>query len=97
MKYIKPHQSLAARMLGDEMVVMSLRDSKVYSLNATASVIWNAADGATPLDEIAVARLVPEFEVDAETAKRDALELAEALALEGILTISDEPIGEATK
>ncbi len=80
-------------MLDDEMIVMSVRDSAVYSLNATASVIWSAADGSTPLSEIVASKVVPQFEVEPEVAYRDALELVEELAREGILVVADHPIG----
>ncbi len=91
-KYIKPSRDIAARMLEDEMIVMSVRDSRVYSLNATASAIWEAADGATPLREIVARTVVENFEVDAETAYQDALALVEELVQEGILLIADHPI-----
>jgi hypothetical protein len=93
-KYIKPSRDIAARMLADEMIVMSVKDSRVFSLNATASVIWSAADGATPLREIVASKVVPEFDVDADVAYQDALTLVEELAREGILLLADDPIGE---
>jgi len=91
--YIKPSRDIAARMMADEMVIMSVKDSKVFSLNPTASLIWSAADGETPLREIVARTLVSEFEVDASTAYRDAVELVEELAHEGILLLADHPIG----
>jgi len=93
-KYIKPSRDIAARMLADEMVIMSVKDSRVFSLNPTASAIWSAADGATPLREIVARKVVAEFDVDADTAYRDAIELVEELAQEGILLLADEPIAE---
>ncbi|HKD66037.1 MAG TPA: PqqD family protein [Candidatus Binataceae bacterium] len=92
-KYISRGENVAARMLGGEMMIMSVKDSTLFSLNETASVIWQAADGVTPLREIVEREIVPHFEVDAETAYRDALELAEELARFGILRIADEPAG----
>ncbi|HEY6420258.1 MAG TPA: PqqD family protein [Candidatus Binataceae bacterium] len=91
-KYIKPSRNTAARMLDDEMIVMSVRDSRVYTLNATASAIWSAADGATPLREIVASKVVPNFEVDPDVAYQDALELVDELAQEGILLVADAPI-----
>ena len=91
--YIKPSRDIAARMMADEMVIMSVKDSKVFSLNPTASRIWSAADGTTPLREIVARTLVSEFEVDADTAYRDALELVNELAREGILLLAESPIG----
>ncbi len=92
--YIKPSRDIAARAMADEMVIMSVKDSKVFSLNPTATRIWTAADGATPLREIVARAVVSEFEIDAETAYRDALELVEELAQEGILLLADHPIGQ---
>ena len=48
--YIARRKQVAARMLGGEMMIMSARDSTLFSLNETASAIWQAADGSTPLD-----------------------------------------------
>jgi len=93
-KYIKPIRDIAARMMADEMVVMSVKDSRVFSLNVIASAIWSAADGFTPLREIVARKVVTEFEVDAEVAYQDALELVEELAQEGILLLADHPIGQ---
>ena len=90
--YVKRHRDTAARMLGDEMIIMSVKDSRVFTLNPTASIIWSAADGITPLREIVARDLVPEFEIDADTAYRDAVELVGRLAEEGILVVTDHPI-----
>ena len=57
-----------------------------------ATILWQAADGATPLDEIVERRICSEFEVQPEEAIRDAEVLAAELAGHGILLISDEPI-----
>ena len=90
--YIKPSRDIAARVMADEMVIMSVKNSRVFSLNPIATRIWTAADGATPLREIVARAVLSEFEVDAETAYRDALELVEDLAQEGILLLADHPI-----
>jgi hypothetical protein len=92
-KYIKPSRDIAARMMAGEMVIMSVKDSRVFSLNATASAIWSAADGSTPLREIVAHKVVEQFDVDAEVAYQDALALVEDLEQEGILVLADHPIG----
>ena len=92
-KFFKPSRDIAGRMLDTEMIVMAVKDSRVFSLNGTASLIWSAADGATPLSEIVKSKLMSEFEVDFETAYLDALALVEELAQEGILLLADHPIG----
>jgi hypothetical protein len=83
---------IAARQLGEEMLVMSGQGSTLFTLNPTATVLWQAADGATPLNEIVERRICSEFEVQPEEAMRDAEVLAEDLAEHGILLISEEPI-----
>ncbi|MFN8626356.1 MAG: PqqD family protein [Candidatus Binatia bacterium] len=94
-KYIKPSEHLAARLLVDEMIVMSLQDARVFSLNPTASALWGAADGVTPLREIVARAVVEQFEVDPELAYQDALEVIAGLAGAGILRVADQPIVEA--
>jgi hypothetical protein len=91
--YIARSPRIAARMLGEEMLVMG-RGSTLFTLNPTATVLWQAADGATPLTEIVERRICVEFEVQPEEALRDAEALAEDLAKHGILFVSEEPISK---
>jgi hypothetical protein len=88
--YLARSPRVAARKLGEEMLVMSGQGSMLF--NPTATILWQAADGATPLDEIVERRICSEFEVKPEEAMRDAETLAEDLAKHGILLISEQPI-----
>src|SRR5208282_6332488 len=90
--YVARSPRIAARQLGEEMLVMSGQGSTLFTLNPTATILWQAADGATPLDEIVERRICSEFEVRPEEAMRDAEALAEDLARHGILLISEQPI-----
>jgi hypothetical protein len=90
--YVARSPRIAARKLGEEMLVMSGQDSTLFTLNPTATLLWQAADGATPLNEIVESRICSEFDVNPEEALRDAETLAEDLAKHGILLISEEPI-----
>ena len=47
--YIARSPAIASRMLGGEMMIMSAVDSTFFTLNPVATVIWQAADGHTPL------------------------------------------------
>jgi len=91
-KYISRSSEIAARMLGGEMMVMSATDSTFFTLNEVASVIWQAADGRTPLSEIVAAKVCREFDVDREQAQRGADRFVDELAQYGILLVSDEPV-----
>ena len=80
--YIARTSEVAARLLGSEMMIMSARDSTLFSLNETAT-------------EIVERSLCAQFDVDPAAALRDAEELVEGLAKHGILKLSDQPIMEA--
>ena len=83
---------IAARQLGDEVMIMSALDSKFFTLNPVAAVLWQAADGLTPLELIVEQRVCAEFDVVAEVAMRDAEEFVAELSQHGILLVSDQPI-----
>ena len=91
-KYIAKSSAIASRLLGGEMMIMSGRDSTLFTLNKTATILWQAADGNTPLDEIVQLRICAEFEVEPAEALQDAETLARELASHDILQISEEPI-----
>lgn len=95
--YIARSKKVAARMLGGEMMIMSAVDSTLFSLNETASAIWQAADGETPLNEIVERVVCAEFEVAPAEALRDAEDWARDLASHGILLISDQPLPQEAK
>ena len=92
--YIRRSPDVAARMIGDELMIMSARDSALFSLNETAALLWQAADGSTPLSEIVERQICTGFDVDATTALRDAVAVATELAGHGILQIAPTPLPE---
>jgi hypothetical protein len=94
--YLARNPRVAARSLDGEMMIMSGRDSTLFTLNKTATILWQSADGTTPLHEIVEHRIVPEFEVESAEALQDAETLARDLAGHDILLISEEPIMQPT-
>lgn len=92
MSYVARSKYVAARMLGEEMVIMSGRDSTLFTLDPVGTVIWNAADGQKTLEQIVDERVCVEFEVERETALVDAREFIGELAGHGIVLISEQPI-----
>jgi hypothetical protein len=94
-RYVARSSEIAARKLGNEMMIMSGRDSTLYTLNDVATVIWEAADGSTSLDEIVGSGICSKFEVRPCVALQDAEKMVEELAGHGILLVSDEPIPAA--
>jgi hypothetical protein len=94
--YLSRNPKVAARSLDGEMMIMSGRDSTLFTLNKTASILWQSADGTTPLHEIVEHRICNEFEVKPSEALRDAEALARELASHEILQISEHPIASPT-
>ena len=74
------------------MMIMSAVDSTFFTLNEVATVIWQAADGRTPLSAIVASKICREFEIDPDQAGRDAEQFISELSQHGILMVSDQPI-----
>jgi hypothetical protein len=93
--YLARSPKVAARSLDGEMMIMSGRDSTLFTLNKTATILWQSADGTTPLDQIVEQRICREFEVNSAEALHDAEVLARELAGHEILQVSEEPIPQS--
>jgi len=93
--YVARATEVAARSLDGEMMIMSARDSTLFTLNPVGTVIWKSADGKTPLSEIVERKICVEFEVDPLEAFKDAEDFVNDLASHGILVVSGAPINPA--
>ena len=71
-RYVSRSTAIAARALGDETMVMSAANSTLFTLDEVATVIWEAADGATPLEEIVTKKVCTQYDVTPEVALKDA-------------------------
>ncbi len=75
------------RTIGGEAFIISAEDSRIHSLNDTASFIFDRCDGKTPLRAI-VGALSEAFEVTPEVAWEDTRALVEELLSRGMLVIA---------
>jgi len=91
-RYVARDSHVASRLMEGEMMIMSTRDSTLFTLNNVATAIWEAADGKTPLDVIVADRICREYDVPREQAMSDAESLVEQLAGHGIMIVSDHEI-----
>jgi hypothetical protein len=80
----------AWRVYDGEAVIVSPEDSMLHTLNPVGTLIWEAADGRTTLEDI-VGRVCDTFEVDRATAARDTLAFVERLRARGLLTVRETP------
>src|SRR5579862_6930485 len=90
--YLIQSKEIAARTMGGEMMIMSPRDSTLFSLNKVGTVIWQAANGETPLEEIVKLKVCARFEIDPAEAYQDAESFVRELAEHELLFLSDQPI-----
>jgi hypothetical protein len=91
-RYVARSTAIAARALGNELMIMSSTNSTLFTLNEIAMVIWEAADGTTPLEVIVTSRICERYAVTPEVAMKDAENLVDELAGHGLLLVSGEPI-----
>lgn len=94
--YIARATAIAARVLDGEMMIMSAKDSTLFTLNPVGTVIWQAADGVTPLGQIVANKVCTEFEVETAEAMKDAECFVSELAGHGLLVVSKDPIDLAS-
>jgi hypothetical protein len=88
--YVARNAQTAWRVYDGEAVVLLAENSTLNTLNAVGTVIWEAADGKTPVGAI-VARICEEFDVDPAEARRHATAFIEKLCQRGLLTLSETP------
>ena len=89
-RYLAQHPRAAWRVYDGEAVIISPDDSTLHTLNAVGTLVWEAADGKTPVAAV-VGRICEEFEVEPERAERDATAFIETLCRRGLLVASDAP------
>jgi hypothetical protein len=86
--YVVRNHETAWRVYNREAVILHADDSTLNTLNAVGTLIWEAADGQTPLGAI-VARICQEFEVERAQAERDATAFIEKLRQRGLVIVSE--------
>ena len=90
--YIARSSAIAARALAGEMMVMNSADSTFFTVNEVATVIFQAADGHTPLRQIVRDQVCGQFDIDPEQAQADAEHFITELSGYGILLVSNQPL-----
>ena len=89
-QYVAQNPDTPARTIQGEAIVITPHDSKMHTLNETATFIWDRADGTRRLSDIA-GEMVSAFSVEESVAKSDALMFAEQAVEKGMLFAHDEP------
>ena len=82
--------SIVTRLIAGEMILVPIRKhvgdmDHIYTLNETASRIWELIDGQRSLAEICQ-QMESEFEIDSSQAESDLNELVQSLLEIGAIT-----------
>lgn len=93
-RYPLQNPQAAWRVYDGEAVIVSPEDSTLHTLNEVGTLVWEAADGRTPLAAI-VARVCARYDVEAGAAERDVDVFVERLAERRLITILDAPAAGA--
>lgn len=81
-------EGLLAAAVGDELLMMSVKEGKYFNLNGVGARIWELlAEPVTP--DGLVAALTAEYEVDDDTAREQVVEFLSALRARGLLVSAD--------
>jgi hypothetical protein len=88
--YVARNPQTAWRVYDGEAVILLAEDSTLNTLNAVGTLIWQAADGKTPVSAL-VARICEEYDVEPTAAQRDAAAFIETLCQRGLVAVSETP------
>lgn len=91
-RYPAQNPRAAWRVYDGRAVIVSPEDSRLHTLNEVGTVVWQAADGRTPVEEI-VALVCREFDVTADRAAADVDAFVDQLVARGLLSIGAAPAG----
>jgi hypothetical protein len=81
----KKKPNCVSRKVDDELVIVPIKDDLaemdyLYTLNETASFVWNRLDGKTSLRRIAK-ELTEHYDVDYDTASEDVVKVINEIEL----------------
>ena len=87
--------ALAWREIENETVIISPAESVMHELNDTGSLLWRSIDGRRSAEDLA-ALLAEQYEVPAQVALADTLELLDELSRRRLLITIEHAPGEDT-
>jgi hypothetical protein len=86
MRCYRRNPQIAARVIDGQAFVVTPDDNRLHTLNETATCLWRLSQTGMTADAAATA-LTEEFEIDLETARRDAERCLEDLVTRQILVV----------
>lgn len=88
MRRYRRNPQTAGRVIDGQAFIVTPDDNKLHTLNGAATTLWTLAATAISAEDAAAA-LCEEFEIDQETASRDAVACLDDMTARQILVASD--------
>ena len=79
--------------LGDESVILNLKNSVYYGVNPVGASIWKLLQQQRSVAELRDA-VLDEYEVESERCERELLDLLEKMRSEGLIQVVEKAPGE---
>jgi len=89
-QYLARNSRTAWRVYDGEAVILRAEDSTLNTLNPVGTLIWEGADGQTPMSAL-VGRICAEFDVEPVQAERDVRAFVDKLCQRGLLSVTASP------
>jgi Coenzyme PQQ synthesis protein D (PqqD) len=89
-QYLARNSRTAWRVYDGEAVILCAEDSTLNTLNPVGTLIWQGADGQTPMSDL-VTRICAEFDVGPAEAERDVRVFVDKLCQRGLLSMTTSP------
>lgn len=86
---MKPSDNVLIQKVAHEAVLLDLDSQSYFGLDELGTMIWDAVSDGKTQTEI-VARIIEEFEVNAEIARRDLKIFLERLAADKLITFDQK-------
>jgi coenzyme PQQ synthesis protein D (PqqD) len=73
------------------MIVLPIANSTLFTLNEVATLVWEAADGRTPMSKVVDTKICKRFDITPDQAQRDVEDFVNELTQHGIPLVSERP------
>jgi hypothetical protein len=88
--YFRKNGKVTWRTLGNDCILLHLKSGIYYTLNEEGRLFWESLDGKKRLSEIQEI-IMDNYEVDAETLRKDLVELIQDMIQEDLVEFDENP------
>jgi len=83
-----PIDSLVARRIGEETILVNESGDTLHTLNETGSFVWSLIDGRRSLGEI-LSFMGKEYDLPADAAEKEVADFVQELAQRGLVRVAE--------